>query len=217
LVELTDLTRATGLLHPIIHLGFGIEFNQPAIVAQGLAEAACHELWIEAFLLGAEKAAGGIGSSAGKPLAQLIDEARQDKTLAESAHWSDANKIKDGTFIRAFKEMCNHASQYTVSADHLEEQVAEMINANGNLICSLIQNWHSRKLLLQHILPRHPSTLREPSNSIFFSSIASTVQSSTPPSSPFRGSALVPRSAFSNGKGALICSCMSLDAFPNRI
>jgi hypothetical protein len=147
LVELADLTRATGLLHPIIHLGFGIEFNQPAIVAQGLAEAACHELWIEAFLLGAEKAAGGIGSSAGKPLAQLIDEARQDKTLAESARWSDANKIKDGTFIRAFKEMCNHASQYTVSADHLEEQVAEMINANGNLICSLIQNWHSHKLL----------------------------------------------------------------------
>jgi hypothetical protein len=126
------------LLHPIIHLGFGIEFNQPAIVAQGLAEAACHEAWIRPYLLETEKAAGGIGSSPGKPLAQLIDEARQDNALAESARWPDDNKIRDGTLTRTFKEMCSHASQYTVSADHLEEQTAEMINANGNVVCSFV-------------------------------------------------------------------------------
>ena len=27
-----------GFLHPIIHLGFGIEFNQPAIIAEALAQ-----------------------------------------------------------------------------------------------------------------------------------------------------------------------------------
>lgn len=32
----------TGFLHPIIHLGFGVEFQQPAIIAEALAQAAVH-------------------------------------------------------------------------------------------------------------------------------------------------------------------------------
>lgn len=119
------------MFHPIIHLGFGIEFNQPAIVAQALAQAAVHKDWPRPFLLGAENAAGGYGLRKGKPLSQLIHEAGQDPTLVESAQWSDDHKILDGTLRRAFNEMCQKASEYTVSEDALPEQVAEMINTNG--------------------------------------------------------------------------------------
>ena len=34
------ILNLTGFLHPLIHLGFGIEFEQPAIVAEALAQAA---------------------------------------------------------------------------------------------------------------------------------------------------------------------------------
>jgi hypothetical protein len=38
-----------GFLHPIIHLGFGVEFRQPAIIAEALAQAAVHDnIWCEA-------------------------------------------------------------------------------------------------------------------------------------------------------------------------
>ncbi|KAJ6150072.1 hypothetical protein N7471_001271 [Penicillium samsonianum] len=32
-----------GLVHPIIHLGFGIEFKQPDIAAHALAQASVHK------------------------------------------------------------------------------------------------------------------------------------------------------------------------------
>ncbi|KAL2010604.1 hypothetical protein VTN00DRAFT_6411 [Thermoascus crustaceus] len=118
-----------GFLHPIIHLGFGIEFNQPAIVAQALAQAAVHDNWIEKFLIPAEKAAGGIGKRGTKTILQLLDEMRADKKLVESVQWSDGNKISEGVLLRAPDEMIKYASQYTVSADQVEEKMAEMINA----------------------------------------------------------------------------------------
>ncbi|KAJ5892768.1 hypothetical protein N7504_009459 [Penicillium tannophilum] len=67
--ELTDyIAYGTGLLHPIIHLGFGIEFNQPALVAEGLAQACLHADWLglRSLLQQAEHAADGIGQSGGK-------------------------------------------------------------------------------------------------------------------------------------------------------
>lgn len=40
LCAVLDLLKFTGFLHPLIHLGFGVEFDQPAIVAEALAQAA---------------------------------------------------------------------------------------------------------------------------------------------------------------------------------
>ena len=70
----------SGLVHPLIHLGFGIEFNQPAIIAQGLAQTAVHDDWLgRTFFLPAEKMAGGVGKPGQKSLLQLINEMRADK------------------------------------------------------------------------------------------------------------------------------------------
>lgn len=120
-----------GFLHPLIHLGFGVEFNQPAIVAQALAQAAVHDSWIGKLLIPAEKAAGGIGKRGTKTILQLLDEMRADKKLVESVQWLDGNKIREGILERAPDEMVKYASQYTVSAEQVEEKLAEMINAVG--------------------------------------------------------------------------------------
>ncbi|KAK5789410.1 hypothetical protein VI817_008534 [Penicillium citrinum] len=118
-----------GLIHPLIHLGFGLEYNQPAIVAQALAQAAVHEDWIgPEYFVPAENLAGGIGKRGSKSLFQLLNEIRTDKKLAQSTKFSDGNKIREGPLHRARDEMLNYASQYTVSEDQIEERVADMIN-----------------------------------------------------------------------------------------
>ncbi|KAJ5906668.1 Oxidoreductase ptaJ [Penicillium subrubescens] len=118
-----------GLIHPLIHLGFGLEFNQPAIVAQALAQAAVHDDSLgRDFFLPAEKMAGEIGKPGSKSLRQLLEEIRKDEILSRSARTTDVNKIRDGVLTRAPQEMLKYAAQYTVSEDQLEERLADMIN-----------------------------------------------------------------------------------------
>ena len=114
-----------GFLHPIIHLGFGIEFKQPAIIAEALAQACVHDTWISPYLLQTEKAST---TPTKKTLPQLIDEIRADEKLTMAAHWEDGNKIRDGILVRAPDEMISYAKQWSVSEDDLEEKTAEMIN-----------------------------------------------------------------------------------------
>ena len=126
---------ATGFLHPIIHLGFGLEFEQPAIVAEALAQAAVHDNWIGSLFDSTEKAVNdrfkkGIQKQ-DKPLAKLIEQIGADEVLSTAAHWDDPNKVRDGVLKRAPERMIEYASQYTVDEAELEEKVAEMINAAG--------------------------------------------------------------------------------------
>ncbi|KAE8355767.1 hypothetical protein BDV28DRAFT_128338 [Aspergillus coremiiformis] len=118
-----------GLIHPFIHLGFGIEFNQPAIIAEALAQAATHENWTgPMFFLPAEKEAGGIGKPGKKTLQQILEEIRNDEKLANSAHWEDGNKMRDGVLVRAPDEMIKYAAQFTVSEDQMKEKLAEIVD-----------------------------------------------------------------------------------------
>lgn len=114
-------------LHPLIHLGFGVEFAQPAIVAEALAQAAIHDNWPGNFLLGAEGEAASM--SASKSLVQLVEETRLDDKVRVAARYSDGNKVCDGIFKRAAPEMTSIAAQWRVKSAELEEKTAEMINA----------------------------------------------------------------------------------------
>ncbi|KAH0840397.1 Oxidoreductase AflY [Fonsecaea pedrosoi] len=116
-----------GFLHPLIHLGFGVEFKQPAIIVEALAQAAVHDGWTGEFLHAAEDAAKGNTTS--KSLVQLLHEARANEQLRKSAHWEDGNKVRDGVLRRAPDEMISLASQWHVRPDELEQKTAEMINA----------------------------------------------------------------------------------------
>lgn len=118
-----------GFLHPIIHLGFGIEFQQPAIMAEALAQTAVHDNYMGPFLLGAERAAKENAGTASKTLVELLDAIKADEKVSNAAHWDDDNKLRDGIIARASKEIISYCSQYTVEADKLEEKTAEMANA----------------------------------------------------------------------------------------
>ena len=107
-------------------MGFGIEFNQPAIIAEALAQACVHDKWISSYLLTTERAAS---SPTAKTLPQLIDEIRADPKLSVAAHWDDGNKIRDGILKRAPDEMIEFAKQWTVASGELEKKTAEMTNA----------------------------------------------------------------------------------------
>lgn len=168
----------SGFLHPLIHLGFGVEFKQPAIIAEALAEAASHDVWISAFLQGAEKAAKGKRSS--KSMVELLDEIRADLKLSTAAHWDDGNKIRDGVMKRAPDEMIKYASQWIVEADQLEERTAEMINAAGmpDHLSPLAVLSNSS---LKSTIPVVPSILRNRLSLTSTTCTASTARSSSPP------------------------------------
>ncbi|KAI1952671.1 hypothetical protein LOZ12_000297 [Ophidiomyces ophidiicola] len=118
-----------GLLHPFIHLGFGLEFKQPAIVAQALAQAAVHESTLKGFFMETEAKSGGVGNAGTKNLVDLQNECRADPCLRGSSHWSDTNKVFDGVLKRAPEEMIKYASQFTVETNQINERLAEQVNA----------------------------------------------------------------------------------------
>lgn len=123
------LTPSSGFLHPIIHLGFGVEFKQPAIIAEALAMAAVHDAWLAPYFHGAERAANTSSKPGMKSIVALLDEIRADKKLSTAADWDDGNKIRDGILKRAPNEMISYASQFTVQPAQLTEKTAEMTNA----------------------------------------------------------------------------------------
>ena len=116
-----------GFLHPMIHLGFGVEFKQPAIIAEALAQAAVHDSWIGRFMLDAEKAAASSGGK-GEPMVELLDEVRANKKLSSAANWNDSNKIRDGILVRAPDEMIAIAAKWRVSPGAIVKKTAEMTN-----------------------------------------------------------------------------------------
>ena len=117
-------------MHPLIHLGFAVEFKQPAIVAEALAQTALHKEYLAPFFLGCEKSASQNGPSSNpKTLYDLLDEIRANEKLATAAHWDDDNKIRDGILVRAAQEMMSIASQWRVLPEDLELRNAEMVSA----------------------------------------------------------------------------------------
>ena len=113
----------------MIHLGFGIEFQQPAIVAEALGEAAIHSAWQDAFFFAVDEEVKQNRHPSSESLVNILDSIRADKKLSGAAHWDDDNKIRDGILLRAKDEMVKYASRWRVQPDKLEEAVAEMTNA----------------------------------------------------------------------------------------
>ena len=123
-----------GFLHPLIHLGYGVEFQQPAIIAEALAQAAVHSDWIGKLLRPAEERASQ--KSEDKTLFELLEKIRTNDEIVNAPHWEDGNKIRDGLLARAGEEVINLASQWRVKPENLEKKMAEMINASVYFTCA---------------------------------------------------------------------------------
>ncbi|KAK4467009.1 hypothetical protein QBC42DRAFT_165321 [Cladorrhinum samala] len=131
-----------GFLHPLIQLMYGMEWDQPAIIAEALAQTAVHSDTLREFLHAAEsrsrsRSRSGEGSSTtsseagGNRIVSLLDEIKSNEKLAAAARNSDSNKIHDGVLVRAKEEMLEMASRVRVAAEPQEiaEKTAEMFEA----------------------------------------------------------------------------------------
>lgn len=122
-----------GAYHPIIHLGLGIEFQQPAIVAEALAQAAAHDdSHIGTLFRNAEaEAAIAYPVAKPKPLIMLIHEVRANDAIRTAPRWTDFGyKMRDGVVGRAGEEMASVAAQFRIRKEEgeLERRTAEMIS-----------------------------------------------------------------------------------------
>lgn len=122
-----------GAYHPIIHLGLGIEFQQPLIIAEALAQAAAHDNSNIGILFQSAEAEAGIAypTAKPKPMIQLINEVRANDTIRNAPRWTDfGNKMRDGIIGRAGEAMSSLASQFRIKNDEkeLQRRTAEMIS-----------------------------------------------------------------------------------------
>lgn len=123
-----------------IILGYGLEYNQPAIIAEALAQAAIHNnnLMVEYF---SEFDSIPPATDTTKTFSTLLKECRDDPTLRDSVKLSDGQAIK-GLFSRAKTEMCRVANQWVVKEEKdIERMTAEVVNGAGELKTLFIQKF----------------------------------------------------------------------------
>lgn len=124
-----------GLVHPIIHLGFAIEFQQPAIVAQALAQASVHQDYLaDAFYKPATVAAQSHHTS--KSLVEIMDEMRTNQAIRDAAIHGDTDVFENGILSRASEEVIKYCSQWSVSEDQIDDKLVEMINTASEYLSS---------------------------------------------------------------------------------
>nr|POE70860.1 questin oxidase [Quercus suber] len=118
-----------GAYHPIIHLGFGVEFDQPSIVAEGLAHAATHDpAGIEKFFIRSEELAR-TGSVTPMPLVELYKQVRENKKIQTAAKMQQGPvRVRDGVMAEALEDIAAVAAQFQVSPENLELHAVEMIS-----------------------------------------------------------------------------------------
>lgn len=120
-----------GFLHPLIQLMYGMEWAQPAIVAEALAQTAVHGVDIKGFLADSEAEANARQKDGEKEevsIVELLEAVRADEKLPSAARMSDANKIRDGILVRARDEMVRIASRVRVRPEEVDEKAAEMFD-----------------------------------------------------------------------------------------
>lgn len=65
-------------LHPLIRFGFGVEFSQPAMLAEALAQAAIRPTYLDPYFFQADQKAERSKSPSGS-LVDILDGIRRDK------------------------------------------------------------------------------------------------------------------------------------------
>lgn len=117
-----------GFLHPLIQLMYGVEWSQPAIVAEGLAQAAVHKNQLKEFFDDSDAQAREAKTPMPR-MAELYEAAARNEKLRTAAHWDDPNKIHNGILVRAPDEMMDIVRRVKVREDELDEKTAEMFES----------------------------------------------------------------------------------------
>lgn len=122
-----------GFMHPLIQMMYGVEFRQPAIVAEALAQTCVHKPNYKEVLLQAERNAneayGTAGESTMPRIVSLLEETRNDEKIKAAVRpGEEPNKIPM-LLERAPEEMMRIISKVKVRPDELEERTVEMFDA----------------------------------------------------------------------------------------
>jgi hypothetical protein len=130
-----------GVLHPLIQLMYGVEWAQPAIVAQALAQAAVHDNSIGPFLADAEKLSREGRASGGEEewtVGGLYAAAGTDARLWQSYRRDDENRLTTGVLARARDEALALAARVRIPADEavVAERTAEMVDGVAAMAAS---------------------------------------------------------------------------------
>jgi hypothetical protein len=112
----------------VIHFGFGVEFNQPAIIAEGLAQSAVHQPEVAHFFRGIQAAERSFTDKPSRPMIDLIREIEHNEAIRSAPCWGDGSWIDDNPLGKAPEELWKIAAQWKVSPEELEFKTAEMIN-----------------------------------------------------------------------------------------
>lgn len=117
-----------GLYHPLIQLMYGLEWEQPAIIAQGLAQVAVHRDRLTPFFTKAEERSKSSPPSSSSPnLPNLLEEARNSGKLSRSAKWN-SDEALNGVIVRAEEEALDLVSKVRIAPEDLEERTVEMMH-----------------------------------------------------------------------------------------
>ncbi|KAM7219934.1 HypA protein [Rhypophila decipiens] len=131
----------SGLLHPLIQLMYGVEWAQPSIVAEGLAQAAVHGDEIGVYFLEAEKLSRPSISFQPQDdeeretpsIISLLEEASNSEKLKKAAGPQNRIQIRDGILKKddVREEMVRLAAKVRVKPDEkeIERVTVEMFNA----------------------------------------------------------------------------------------
>jgi hypothetical protein len=118
-----------GVLHPLIQLLYGLEWEQPMIIAAALAQTAVHRDDHHEFLaLAAKKAESDLAPPKMETIPGLYEDVVKNETLVKSSHWEDSNRVFDGVLAREKEEMVNLAARVRVDENELDERAAEMVH-----------------------------------------------------------------------------------------
>lgn len=118
-----------GFLHPIIHLGYALEFDQPILAAEALAQACIHHTEVAQICEPAEQLAKSRKSNSDILIVDL------QRKLAADPITSNAVKSTDGPdklacmIPRAGQRVAEIASEFSVTPATLDRKTAEMIHA----------------------------------------------------------------------------------------
>ena len=126
------LIRCLGAIHPIIHLGFGVEFVQPAIIAEALAQGAIHPLEAGELLLRVERlSAKHRDALPGPTFVDLLLEISQDPSIKNADCWKGGSFERNGNFFATLpKNLVKILTKFRIepSEQAVEERLAEMCN-----------------------------------------------------------------------------------------
>lgn len=122
-----------GFMHPLIQMMYGVEFKQPAIVAEALAQTCVHQPNYKEVLLQAEKNANEAyraekGTTMPR-IASLLVEIRNDGKIKTALREGDPPNMVPLLFKRAPEEMMRIISKVKVQPEELEERTVEMFDS----------------------------------------------------------------------------------------